>query len=97
MSLFFAHHAGLARKEDFSYITYYCPHCGALNKPKHSEEHSLIAHADTLPAVSLKPVESEVINSSSSTSERGNSPIPLLNTPEIVEEVPERAESETPN
>jgi hypothetical protein len=26
--------SGLARKEDFPFITYYCPHCHALNKPK---------------------------------------------------------------
>ncbi|XP_019093046.1 PREDICTED: uncharacterized protein At2g24330 isoform X2 [Camelina sativa] len=90
-------HNGLARKEDFQYITYYCPHCRALNKPKHSEEHSLKAPADTLPTVSPKPVENEVINSSSSTSERGNSSIPLLNTPDIVDVVPETAKSETPN
>ncbi|KAK3229035.1 hypothetical protein Dsin_000916 [Dipteronia sinensis] len=32
-------HNGLARKEDFLYITYYCPHCHALNAPKQSEEH----------------------------------------------------------
>ncbi|KAJ0081155.1 hypothetical protein Patl1_12429 [Pistacia atlantica] len=32
-------HNGLARKEDFLYITYYCPHCHALNRPKESEEH----------------------------------------------------------
>ncbi|KAH1033177.1 hypothetical protein J1N35_045351 [Gossypium stocksii] len=32
-------HNGLARKEDFPYITYYCPHCQALNKPKQPEEH----------------------------------------------------------
>ncbi|KAL3697409.1 hypothetical protein R1sor_011485 [Riccia sorocarpa] len=25
-------HNGLAKKEDFQYITYYCPHCHALNK-----------------------------------------------------------------
>ncbi|XP_031253357.1 uncharacterized protein At2g24330-like [Pistacia vera] len=31
-------HNGLARKEDFPYITYYCPHCHALNKPKESKE-----------------------------------------------------------
>ncbi|KAK0571068.1 hypothetical protein LWI29_010527 [Acer saccharum] len=31
-------HNGLARKEDFSYITYYCPYCHALNRPKQSEE-----------------------------------------------------------
>lgn len=30
--------AGLARKEDFPYITYYCPHCQALNRPKQSDE-----------------------------------------------------------
>ncbi|KAI3675024.1 hypothetical protein L1987_84605 [Smallanthus sonchifolius] len=29
-------HNGLARKEDFPFITYYCPHCHALNKPKDS-------------------------------------------------------------
>lgn len=28
-------HNGLARKEDFPYITYYCPHCNALNGSKH--------------------------------------------------------------
>ncbi|KAI5660744.1 hypothetical protein M9H77_20067 [Catharanthus roseus] len=27
-------HNGLARKEDFPFITYYCPHCKALNQPK---------------------------------------------------------------
>ncbi|KAL2487652.1 hypothetical protein Fot_40944 [Forsythia ovata] len=31
-------HNGLARKEDFPYITYYCPHCNALNRPKHVDE-----------------------------------------------------------
>ncbi|KAL5558284.1 hypothetical protein UlMin_034495 [Ulmus minor] len=31
-------HNGLARKEDFPYITYYCPHCHALNKSLQSEE-----------------------------------------------------------
>lgn len=28
-------HNGLARKEDFPYVTYYCPHCSALNRAKH--------------------------------------------------------------
>lgn len=27
---------GLARTEEFPFITYYCPHCNALNKPKNS-------------------------------------------------------------
>lgn len=30
--------AGLARKEDFSYVTYYCPHCSALNRPKQLDD-----------------------------------------------------------
>lgn len=30
MGIFFLH-AGLARKEDFPYVTYYCPHCHVLN------------------------------------------------------------------
>ncbi|KAG8060192.1 hypothetical protein GUJ93_ZPchr0002g26827 [Zizania palustris] len=29
-------HNGLARKEDYPHITYYCPHCHALNTPKQS-------------------------------------------------------------
>uniref|UniRef100_A0A5B6YRB8 Lunapark zinc ribbon domain-containing protein n=1 Tax=Davidia involucrata TaxID=16924 RepID=A0A5B6YRB8_DAVIN len=31
-------HNGLAMKEDFPYITYYCPHCNALNRSKQLEE-----------------------------------------------------------
>ncbi|KAL3530080.1 hypothetical protein ACH5RR_009402 [Cinchona calisaya] len=31
-------HNGLARKEDFPYVTYYCPHCSALNRPKQLDE-----------------------------------------------------------
>ncbi|CAH8349943.1 unnamed protein product [Eruca vesicaria subsp. sativa] len=81
-------HNGLCRKEDFPFVTYYCPHCRALNKPKHSEEQSL-----TLPAadtVSLKPMGREVVNSSSSsTSERGDSPVPAV----AVEEAPVTTES----
>ncbi|XP_042047300.1 uncharacterized protein At2g24330-like [Salvia splendens] len=33
-------HNGLARKEDYPFVTYYCPHCQALNQPKHSEHGS---------------------------------------------------------
>ncbi|KAI3789539.1 hypothetical protein L2E82_02338 [Cichorium intybus] len=33
-------HNGLARKEDFLVITYYCPHCQALNRPKNLDENS---------------------------------------------------------
>ncbi|CAA7015205.1 unnamed protein product [Microthlaspi erraticum] len=76
-------HNGLARKEDFDYVTYYCPHCNALNKPKHSEENPLIrpVSAPLLTNSATLVETSEVVNSSSSSSERGNSP-----TPEIKEE-----------
>ena len=30
----------MARKEDFPYITYYCPHCHALNGSHQSGDHS---------------------------------------------------------
>ncbi|XP_047327797.1 uncharacterized protein At2g24330-like [Impatiens glandulifera] len=30
-------HNGLARKEDYPYMTYYCPHCHALNKSKQED------------------------------------------------------------
>lgn len=32
--------AGLARKEDFTYVTYYCPHCNALNRPRQLDDHA---------------------------------------------------------
>jgi hypothetical protein len=34
--LIICYFAGLARKEDYPHITYYCPHCNALNASKHS-------------------------------------------------------------
>lgn len=34
-------HNGLARKEDFPYITYYCPHCNALNRAQQLGERGL--------------------------------------------------------
>ncbi|KAI3755746.1 hypothetical protein L1987_55552 [Smallanthus sonchifolius] len=33
-------HNGLARKEDFPFITYYCPRCHALNRPRNSSPSS---------------------------------------------------------
>ncbi|KAL1210477.1 hypothetical protein V5N11_006802 [Cardamine amara subsp. amara] len=86
-------HNGLARKEDFAYITYYCPHCNALNKPKHSEENALIPTVSgSLITDSPTLIEtSEVINSSSSASERGNSPIQEIKKEDVT------TETETPS
>ncbi|XP_052143911.1 uncharacterized protein At2g24330-like [Oryza glaberrima] len=63
-------HNGLARKEDYPHITYYCPHCHALNTSKQSlGQHSgsnsgwstPVAPADGISA-SSSVVESEVSN-----------------------------------
>ncbi|XP_019174349.1 PREDICTED: uncharacterized protein At2g24330 [Ipomoea nil] len=43
-------HNGLARKEDFPYITYYCPHCKTLNRPKHLGD--LVTSASTPSSIS---------------------------------------------
>ncbi|OMO61948.1 hypothetical protein CCACVL1_23130 [Corchorus capsularis] len=48
-------HNGLARKEDFPYITYYCPHCHALNRPKQLEE-----HVSGSSSPSMNPLKAEV-------------------------------------
>ncbi|XWS72884.1 hypothetical protein CRYUN_Cryun02cG0078100 [Craigia yunnanensis] len=47
-------HNGLARKEDVPYITYYCPHCHALNRPKPLEE-----HVSSSSPTSMNPSKSE--------------------------------------
>lgn len=53
-------HNGLARKEEFPYVSYYCPHCHALNQAKQSERvsgsnspsraPSIVEDADVVPS-----------------------------------------------
>ncbi|XP_065873920.1 uncharacterized protein At2g24330-like [Euphorbia lathyris] len=50
-------HNGLARKEDFPYITYYCPHCHELNQPKQSQD-GVSSHLHNQP----NPVSSHALN-----------------------------------
>ncbi|XP_062183940.1 uncharacterized protein At2g24330-like [Phragmites australis] len=38
-------HNGLARKEDFAFITYYCPHCNALNGSRQHEGHDMVSNS----------------------------------------------------
>ncbi|XVF35766.1 hypothetical protein REPUB_Repub18cG0174300 [Reevesia pubescens] len=86
-------HNGLARKEDFPYITYYCPHCHALNRQKQLEE-----HVSSSSPPSMNPLKSEgtgdaIKNSSGSMSEgelRSNSPVRAGSE---IEEVTEKVES----
>ncbi|KAK4479531.1 hypothetical protein RD792_015047 [Penstemon davidsonii] len=55
-------HNGLARKEDFPYITYYCPHCHALNRSKQPGERASGSISPSM--TSLTTVEdAEVVSS----------------------------------
>uniref|UniRef100_A0A2P2IQB8 Lunapark zinc ribbon domain-containing protein n=1 Tax=Rhizophora mucronata TaxID=61149 RepID=A0A2P2IQB8_RHIMU len=55
-------HNGLVRKEDFPYITYYCPHCNALNQPKRTEELGSGSPTQTLSALRSKGSVEAIIN-----------------------------------
>ncbi|XAR69637.1 hypothetical protein NMG60_11001317 [Bertholletia excelsa] len=69
-------HNGLARKEDYPYITYYCPHCNALNRSK--EQVSGPASPNSVPSVTAsnpspiqtrsKSSDQDVISTPSTTS-----------------------------
>ncbi|KAM3391204.1 hypothetical protein ACQJBY_012711 [Aegilops geniculata] len=39
-------HNGLARKEDFAFVTYYCPHCNALNGSRQQEDGEMVTPTD---------------------------------------------------
>lgn len=85
-------HNGLARKEDFSFITYYCPHCHALNKPKQSDER--ISALNSPNTESRKTDDSEEVKNAN-VSAAGSvitSNNPIKASPEI-EEVSSREES----
>ncbi|KAG0497857.1 hypothetical protein HPP92_002548 [Vanilla planifolia] len=82
-------HNGLAKKEDFPYITYYCPHCNALNGSRREVEQALDSSSgkDT----PSHPADGTMLGNPSSLSE------PLVSSklgttleglPEEVEETP---------
>ncbi|XP_031494574.1 uncharacterized protein At2g24330-like [Nymphaea colorata] len=71
-------HNGLARKEDFPYITYYCPHCHALNssnlqqaQPSGSSSNNIsgLSPADGLDTSAFPPLEDDVVLSSTNSPE----------------------------
>ena len=64
--------AGLARKEDFAYITYYCPHCNALNQSKRPQEEHASGSVSRADAVdnSAGPMTDDIRRTSSSSPER---------------------------
>ncbi|XP_050206211.1 uncharacterized protein At2g24330-like [Mercurialis annua] len=72
-------HNGLARKEDFPYITYYCPHCHALNQPKQSEDVSASLNLGALKAVGNSEVVNNTVNLPSSSPSSAASEIEEVN------------------
>lgn len=75
-------HNGLARKEDFQYITYYCPHCHALNSQQPGVDHPSSSASEQITPMAISD---------------GKSP-DLMTSPknlETVQELPETDEKET--
>ncbi|KAE8678666.1 Cell division control 2 isoform 1 [Hibiscus syriacus] len=89
-------HNGLARKEDFPYITYYCPHCRALNKPKQSVEQ--ISRSSSPPMNPFKPegAGGAVENSSVSMDEGALMNQGSVRSSSEIEEVTEKLLSSDP-
>ncbi|KAL1531290.1 hypothetical protein AAHA92_33983 [Salvia divinorum] len=54
-------HNGLARKEEYPYVTYYCPHCHALNQPKHFEHVSGLTTQSTSPTGASSVEEADTV------------------------------------
>ncbi|KAK3027843.1 hypothetical protein RJ639_041477, partial [Escallonia herrerae] len=70
-------HNGLARKEDFPYITYYCPHCNALNRPKQTEEHA----SDSISLIKSSSKAVDDINISENNSRSMSEAVPASSSP----------------
>ncbi|XP_028554504.1 uncharacterized protein At2g24330 [Dendrobium catenatum] len=80
-------HNGLARKEDFPYITYYCPHCNALNGSHQAEENALDSSSgNETPGTSGDGSVSSSVSSLLGTQISSKSS-PLHVLPEAVEEI----------
>ncbi|KAJ8490501.1 hypothetical protein OPV22_012222 [Ensete ventricosum] len=78
-------HNGLAKKEDFAYITYYCPHCHALNGGSRQLEEELGSNSGkNTPTSSL---DGDAISHSKNNADSftGNAVVSSLAT---VEEIP---------
>ncbi|XP_073011846.1 uncharacterized protein At2g24330-like [Typha latifolia] len=79
-------HNGLARKEDFSYITYYCPHCHALNGSQQSYEHEVTSASGKETLISLTDANSVHNHGSNISSVDAGSPV--ANTTSTIQELP---------
>ncbi|KAG8636488.1 uncharacterized protein At2g24330 [Manihot esculenta] len=84
-------HNGLARKEDFPYITYYCPHCHTLNQPKQSEDRVSGFNSPTSGNL-IAGGYAEAINKTSNSTSGSSSPIRACSENEEVIERPTSGE-----
>ncbi|KAF3322283.1 putative integral membrane zinc-ribbon metal-binding protein [Carex littledalei] len=85
-------HNGLARKEDFPHITYYCPHCNALNTSNQSEVRLPSPSARENPVTSIAEVQtsvtatdSEVVQTSVTATDSE-----VVSSVPVVQELPEK-------
>ncbi|KAI3435236.1 uncharacterized protein J3R85_006344 [Psidium guajava] len=85
-------HNGLARKEDFPYITYYCPHCRALNRPKQSEEHDAGSRSPDMGSLRMGTGGDTIDNAAGSVSDGVATTAATLGAAEVVEK-PEKVAS----
>ncbi|KAK4778427.1 hypothetical protein SAY86_005955 [Trapa natans] len=85
-------HNGLARKEDFPYITYYCPHCHALNRTKNWEQP---LSGNISPGMHSIRGGSEHNDFGESPKEKFGASSPLLSESQIVEASERPAEAES--
>ncbi|XP_071730115.1 uncharacterized protein At2g24330-like [Rutidosis leptorrhynchoides] len=86
-------HNGLARKEDFPFITYYCPRCHALNRPRNSSPRSprtstLAATSPTMQgAVVSGSLNSSPISSPVADGVNTNEKVSATNSPHVADSV----------
>ena len=85
---------GLARKEDFPYITYYCPHCHALNRSNQSEEQVSGLNAPNLGSLRTQGTDDAIDNASGYASESGLTSNNTVRAGSEIEEVTKGATSE---
>ncbi|CAI9106114.1 OLC1v1005182C1 [Oldenlandia corymbosa var. corymbosa] len=81
-------HNGLARKEDFPYVTYYCPHCSALNRPRQMDDRasgSNSPHLGSSTSVSEVEVTKNAAGPARKTSASGSPVSPAENETKAVE------------
>lgn len=80
---------GLARKEDFAFITYYCPHCNALNGSRQHEDRELVPDSGKVSPSS----QSDIVTGQAGASLASSGAVsPVASSLPTVEELPAPAE-----